>query len=163
MENRVSLKKYFRKIRSWRSEFRRRYKTLCLDGCTTDDEILFADNYRILSDSISYLLSCDPKARLTPDFPVTGYLISHFSGKIPPTDEIIFLIGDYAAGNSINPCDIENLKFELTYLLLENLSQNFHESISMLSGLSSLDECRINETVNPVAIELANDEFYPQM
>lgn len=162
MENRVSLKKYFRKIRSWRSEFRRRYKTLCLDGCTTDDEILFADNYRILSDSISYLLSCDPKARLTPDFPVTGYLISHFSGKIPPTDEIIFLIGDYAAGNSINPCDIENLKFELTYLLLENLSQNFHESISMLSGLSSLDECRINETVNPVAIELANDEFYPK-
>ncbi len=165
MKERTSLGSYFGKIRKMRAHLQRRYKTLCLDGCSTDDEIFFADNYRILSDAIGYLLSCNPKAKLTSGMPLAKDLISHFAGKIPATDEIIFLISDYAAENVINPCDIENLRFELMYLLVESVCEsdaNLRESVSMLSGISSLDEYRINETVNPVAIELSKDEYYPK-
>ncbi|MCD7846640.1 MAG: hypothetical protein LUG49_01175 [Oscillospiraceae bacterium] len=162
MKERIRLGKYFGRIRKIRSTLKRRYKTLCLEGCNTDDDIFFADNYRILSDVTWYLLGCDPKAELSPGFPIADYLISHFGGKIPTTDEIIFLISDYATENTINPCDIENLRFELSYILLEKSGQNNREAVSMLSELSSLDEYRINETVNPVAIELAKDEYYPK-
>ncbi len=162
MKESIRLCKYFPKIRKMRSCFQRRYKELCLDGCKTDDEIFFADNYRIINDAIGYLLSCDPKSQLTSDFPVAQYLISHFEGRIPPADEIILLIRDYATDNIINPCDIENLKFELIYLILDNIKEDLHVSILMLSSISSLDEYRINETVNPVAIELSKDEYYPK-
>ncbi len=160
MKERVRLSKYFGKIRRMRSSFQGQYKSLCFDGCKTEDEIFFADNYRITHDAIGYLLGCDPRAELTAGFPLAKDLISHFAGKIPPTDEIIFLISSYAAESVINPCDIEYLRFELTYLLLENLCHNLRESVSMLIGISSLDEYRINETVNPVAIELSKDEYY---
>lgn len=162
MSELIRIGKYFGKIRSMRARMERRYKTLCLDGCNTDDEIFFADNYRILNDATGYLLGCDPKAEITDGLPLAGYLISHFSGKIPSSDKIIFLISSYASENTVNPCDIENLRFELTYHLLEKSEQNIREAVAMLSGLSSLDEYRINETVNPVAIELSRDEYYPK-
>ncbi|MCD8006257.1 MAG: hypothetical protein LUF29_04685 [Oscillospiraceae bacterium] len=162
MKERIRISKYFSKIRRMRSGFQSRYKTLCLDGCKTDDEIFFADNYRIINDSIGYLLSCNPKAELTAGLELAEYLLSHFDGKIPSTDEIILLIRDYATDSIINPCDIENLKFELTYLILEQIDEDLHMSILMLSGIDSIDEYRINETVNPVAIELSRDEYYPK-
>ncbi len=169
MKERISLNRYFGRIRKIKNFLQRKYKTLCLDGCNTDDEIFFADNYRIIHDSVGYLMSCDPKAEITAGLPLAEYLISHFEGKIPPADEIILLIGDYAGENAINPCDIENLKFELSYLLIRNIydsvvgkSGDIRESVSMLSGIGSLDEYRINETVNPVAIALSNDEYYPK-
>ncbi len=162
MKERIRLSNYFGKIRRMRTKLQRRYKALCIDGCTTDDEIFFADNYRIINDSIGYLLSGDPKTEITVNMPLAESLISHFAGKILPTDEIIFLISNYAAENAINPCDVENLKFELIYLLLEKSEQNIRETVSMLSELNSLDEQRINETVNPVAIELSKDEYYPK-
>ena len=158
----IQIGKYFSRIRKMRSAFQRRYKALCLDGCTTDDEIFFADNFRIINDYIGYLLSCDPEAEKTANMPLAENLISHFNGKIPPTDEIILLIRDYATENIINPCDIENLKFELIYLILKKIDEDLHMSILMLSSISSLDEYRINETVNPVAIELSKDEYYPK-
>lgn len=169
MKKRTSLNRYFGRIRKIRNYLQRRYKALCLDGCNTDDEIFFADNYRIIQDSIGYLLSCDPKAEITTGLPLAENLMSHFEKEIPPADEIIILIGDYAGENVINPCDIENLKFELSYVIVRNIydsvvaeNGDFREFVSMLSGISSIDEYRINETVNPVAIALSQDKYYPK-
>ncbi|MCD7822815.1 MAG: hypothetical protein LUG86_02160 [Oscillospiraceae bacterium] len=162
---RMSFGKYFGNVRRMRGVFRRRYKALCLDGCNTDDEIFFADNYRIISDAALYLLSCERSSKITAGLPLAEFLISHFEGRIPSTDEIIFLIRDYATDNVINPCDIENLRFELTYVLVKRIYESdsqFRDSVAMLSGISSIDEYRINETINPVAIELSKDEYYPE-
>lgn len=142
------------------------YRELCLYGCRTEGESFFADNYHTLSDACELLINGDPDARVSADFRLADALISICDTRIPPADDIILKLSEVGGQDRIFPGDVEKLKYAVVFRLAQGAykkicsGKDASREITLLSDIDALDQERINDTCNPVAIALSEDRWY---
>lgn len=137
---------------------------LCRYGCKTDAQTFFADNYHTVFMSIEYLLEYSRSARVDKDSALAERIIGLGGDRLPTTGDITEAA---RLCGGICPEDIESLRFGLTAKLIglchnsvKNGFEGIEQYITLLADMSSLDEERINEALNPVCSALASDWGY---
>lgn len=149
---------------------KRLYFDLCAEGATGEVPSFFADNFHtVLSGAITRPTrgrSCG-QVYFPGKFPLAEGIISASGNEFPSADEIIMILRRYSAARRIFGCELEYLRYSLSYTLIEKiyeLSKTWDSGlirmISLLADLSAVDEAQINSVLNPVAIRLADDPAY---
>ena len=140
------------------------WRELCRYGCKTDAQTFFADNYHTVFMSIEYLLGYSRAARIDKDSALAERIIGLGGDRLPTTGDITEAA---RLCGGICPEDIENLRFGLTLRLIllchssvKSGFEGIERYITLLADMSSLDEERINEALNPVCMALASDLGY---
>ena len=140
------------------------WQELCRYGCKTDSQTFFADNYHTVFMSIEYLLGYPRTARVGADSAFADRIIGLGDNSLPSSDEIIKAA---RLSGGICPEEVENLRFELTERLVilchksvKGGFEGIERYITLLADISSLDEERINDALNPVCSALKSDRGY---
>ncbi len=140
------------------------WRELCRYGCKTDRQTFFADNYHTVFMSCEYLLGYPRAARVSADSALADKIIGLGGDRLPSAEEIIKAA---RSADDICPEEIENLRFELTARLVmlcrksvRGGFEGIERYITLLADMSSLDEERVNDALNPVCEALASDWGY---
>lgn len=167
MNELINVGRLFGKVRAMNGAMKRRYRSLCSDGCKSEDDTFFADNYHTVFEGCRFLLSYDGSALISGDFSLADRIISLSGTSLAGTDEIIIAIGKESSERKICPCDIENLKFCVVFRLVSMIksalfsgSEKASGLICILADIAALDEERINDSANPVSAALSADAWY---
>lgn len=164
MSNLVTVSSLRGRIKRAGREMSAIWQELCRYGCKTDSQTFFADNYHTVFMSIEYLLGYPRTARVGADSAFADRIIGLGGNSLPSSDEIIKAA---RLSGGICPEEVENLRFELTERLVilchksvKGGFEGIERYITLLADISSLDEERINDALNPVCSALKSDRGY---
>lgn len=152
---------------------KRLYFNLCAEGTAGEVQQFFADNFpTVLSAAVTRPTRGKGCAQLyfPGRFPLAEGIIAASDidpDRFPSTDEIIMTLRRYSAARRIYGCELEYLRYSLSYTLIERIYElaktwdsGLIHMISLLADLSAVDEARINSVLNPVAIRFNDDPAY---
>lgn len=160
-----------KRVRAMQRKMDAVYRRICTDGCSSSDgcscsdEEFFADNYHTVSAGCDYLLGYDRLMSVSDSFELADIAI----GCDEPLDADEFILKIKSLKKDCDAPALESLKYSVCMRLVGAVYSavsgkkpdiELRHAVTILSRLSSLDDVKINDELNPVCRALAHDEVY---